>query len=195
MPNTERPIALYGFLRPRPERADEVRRILSSFVEPTRREPGNMQYHLHEHEDGRFFLYEVWRSQEDLDRHNATSPHCAPSFRVSRPSWRKPQKATSTPCSAHTLGQNRLRRTSTADPGSPKRVERGSKLHGRSKMPRRIGHCGREGLRTRRLEHDGTCDVSPRCRIRHHPTSGPTPGPIRSAPCPRTASSGPGRRR
>ncbi|MEU9625668.1 putative quinol monooxygenase [Streptomyces luteogriseus] len=74
MPNTERPIALYGFLRPRPERADEVRRILSSFVEPTRREPGNMQYHLHEHEDGRFFLYEVWRSQEDLDRHNATSP-------------------------------------------------------------------------------------------------------------------------
>ncbi|MFD9574591.1 putative quinol monooxygenase [Streptomyces sp. NPDC059982] len=57
-----------GFLRPRPERADEVRRILSSFVEPTRREPGNLQYHLHEHEDGRFFLYEVWRSQEDLQR-------------------------------------------------------------------------------------------------------------------------------
>jgi quinol monooxygenase YgiN len=72
MTNTERPIALYGFLRPRPERADEVRRILSSFVEPTRQEPGSLQYHLHEHEDGRFFLYEVWRSQEDLDRHNAT---------------------------------------------------------------------------------------------------------------------------
>ncbi|MGW2837062.1 putative quinol monooxygenase [Streptomyces sp. NPDC001493] len=72
--NTARPIALYGFLRPRPERADEVRRILLSFVEPTRQEPGNLQYHLHEHEDGRFFLYEVWRSQEDLDRHNATPP-------------------------------------------------------------------------------------------------------------------------
>ncbi|MFF5125944.1 putative quinol monooxygenase [Streptomyces syringium] len=74
MMNTDRPIALYGFLRPRPECADEVRRILSSFVEPTRQEPGNLQYHLHEHEDGRFFLYEVWRSQEDLDRHNATPP-------------------------------------------------------------------------------------------------------------------------
>ncbi|MEU8773468.1 putative quinol monooxygenase [Streptomyces sp. NPDC048606] len=74
MTNTDRPIALYGFLRPRPERADEVRDILSSFVEPTRGEPGNLQYHLHEHEDRRFFLYEVWRSQEDLDRHNATPP-------------------------------------------------------------------------------------------------------------------------
>ncbi|MER7576646.1 putative quinol monooxygenase [Streptomyces sp. NPDC126514] len=67
-------VALYGFLRPKPEHADEVRRILSSFVEPTRQEPGNLQYHLHEQEDGRFFLYEVWRSQEDLDRHNPTPP-------------------------------------------------------------------------------------------------------------------------
>ncbi|MGW2278349.1 putative quinol monooxygenase [Streptomyces sp. NPDC001770] len=74
MTNTAHPIALCGFLRPRPERADEVRRILLSFVAPTRQEPGNLQYHLHEHEDGRFFLYEVWRSQEDLDRRNATPP-------------------------------------------------------------------------------------------------------------------------
>ncbi|WP_338692539.1 putative quinol monooxygenase [Streptomyces sp. Q6] len=74
MTHTDRPIALYGFLRPRPERADEVRRILSAFVGPTRQEPGNLEYHLHEHEDGTFFLYEVWRSQEDLDRHNATPP-------------------------------------------------------------------------------------------------------------------------
>ncbi|MFI1578850.1 putative quinol monooxygenase [Embleya sp. NPDC020630] len=71
MTNTARPLALYGFLRPKPEYADEVRRVLSSLVEPTRQEPGNLQYHLHEHEDGRFFLYEVWRSQEDLDQHNA----------------------------------------------------------------------------------------------------------------------------
>lgn len=68
------PISLYGFLRPKPERADEVRRLLSSLVEPTRQEEGNLQYHLHEHEDGRFFLYEVWRSQEDLDLHNQYPP-------------------------------------------------------------------------------------------------------------------------
>ncbi|WP_406288028.1 putative quinol monooxygenase [Streptomyces sp. NBC_00209] len=64
-------LALYGFLRPRPEYVDEVRRTLSDLVGPTRSEPGNLAYHLHEQEDGRFFLYEVWRSQEDLDRHNA----------------------------------------------------------------------------------------------------------------------------
>ena len=28
-----------------------------------------MEYHLHEQPDGRFFLYEVWRSQRDLDLH------------------------------------------------------------------------------------------------------------------------------
>ncbi|WP_049559957.1 putative quinol monooxygenase [Nonomuraea sp. SBT364] len=68
------PISLYGFLRPRPERKDEVRRILMSLVEPTRGEPGNLQYHLHEQEDGRFFLYEIWRSREDLDLHNQYPP-------------------------------------------------------------------------------------------------------------------------
>ncbi|MCP2257383.1 Antibiotic biosynthesis monooxygenase [Streptoalloteichus tenebrarius] len=41
-------------------------------VEPSRGHEGSLEYHLHEQEDGRFFLYEVWRSQEDLDRHNAT---------------------------------------------------------------------------------------------------------------------------
>ncbi|WP_395367722.1 putative quinol monooxygenase [Streptomyces sp. YH02] len=38
-----------------------------SWNRPTRQEPGNLQHHLHEHEDGRFFLHEVWRSQEDLE--------------------------------------------------------------------------------------------------------------------------------
>ncbi|GAA2120712.1 hypothetical protein GCM10009727_05630 [Actinomadura napierensis] len=43
-------------------------------MEPTRKEDGNLEYHLHEQPDGRFFLYEVWRSQEDLDRHNEYPP-------------------------------------------------------------------------------------------------------------------------
>lgn len=41
-------------------------------VEPSRGHRGSLDYHLHEQDDGRFFLYEVWRSKEDLDRHNAT---------------------------------------------------------------------------------------------------------------------------
>ncbi|TYB66129.1 antibiotic biosynthesis monooxygenase [Nonomuraea sp. PA05] len=74
MTTTQAPIALYGFLRPRPERADEVREILSALVEPTRAEEGNLEYHIHEQADGRFFLYEVWRSKEDLDLHNEYPP-------------------------------------------------------------------------------------------------------------------------
>ncbi|MFI9561214.1 putative quinol monooxygenase [Nonomuraea endophytica] len=41
-------------------------------VYPVEWHEGNLQYHLHELEDGRFFLYELWRSQEHFDRHNAT---------------------------------------------------------------------------------------------------------------------------
>ncbi|WP_067721145.1 putative quinol monooxygenase [Nocardia yamanashiensis] len=67
-------ISLYGFLRPKPDRAAEVRALLTSLVEPTREEAGNLEYHLHEHADGRLFLYEVWRSQEDLDAHNEKYP-------------------------------------------------------------------------------------------------------------------------
>lgn len=66
------PVSLYGFLTPKPGRAGELRELLMDLVEPSRGHEGSLQYHLHEQEDGRFFLYEVWRSQEDLDRHNAT---------------------------------------------------------------------------------------------------------------------------
>ena len=66
------PVSLYGFVTPRPGHADRLRSLLLELVEPSRGHAGNLEYHLHEQEDGRFFLYEVWRSQEDLDRHNAT---------------------------------------------------------------------------------------------------------------------------
>lgn len=69
---TDAPIALYGFLTPRPGHADQLRKLLLDLVEPSRGHDGNLQYHLHEQEDGRFFLYEVWASQEHLDRHNAS---------------------------------------------------------------------------------------------------------------------------
>ncbi|WP_319018340.1 putative quinol monooxygenase [Microbispora sitophila] len=66
------PVSLYGFLTPKPGHADALRKLLLDLVGPSRGHEGSLQYHLHEQEDGRFFLYEVWRSQEDLDRHNAT---------------------------------------------------------------------------------------------------------------------------
>ncbi|KAB2385959.1 putative quinol monooxygenase [Actinomadura montaniterrae] len=67
------PVSLYGFLTPKPGHSDDLRKLLMDLVEPSREHTGSLQYHLHEQADGRFFLYEVWRSQEDLDRHNATT--------------------------------------------------------------------------------------------------------------------------
>lgn len=70
------PFTLVGTARPKPERAEELRRLLLSFVEPTRREPGCLEYHFHEDLDapGVFVFYEAWRSREDLDAHLAL-PH------------------------------------------------------------------------------------------------------------------------
>ncbi|WP_121436004.1 putative quinol monooxygenase [Actinomadura pelletieri] len=66
------PVSLYGFLTPKPGHTDDLRTLLLDLVEPSRTHEGNLEYHLHEQEDGRFFLYEVWRSQEALNRHHAT---------------------------------------------------------------------------------------------------------------------------
>ncbi|MEV7406220.1 putative quinol monooxygenase [Streptomyces sp. NPDC091267] len=70
------PFALVGTARPKPERAEELKRLLLSFVEPTRLESGCLEYHFHEDRDepGVFVFYEAWRSRADLDAHLAL-PH------------------------------------------------------------------------------------------------------------------------
>ncbi|MFE6685094.1 putative quinol monooxygenase [Streptomyces sp. NPDC057743] len=72
----DQPFTLVGVARPKPERAADLRRLLLSFVEPTRQEPGCLEYHFHEDqaEPGAFVFYEAWRSKEDLDAHLAL-PH------------------------------------------------------------------------------------------------------------------------
>ncbi|MEV6224118.1 putative quinol monooxygenase [Nocardia fluminea] len=73
MPST---YALVGFAHPKPERRDDLRELLLSFVEPTRAEEGCLEYHFHVDSDDPsvFVFYEVWRSRADLDRHLAL-PH------------------------------------------------------------------------------------------------------------------------
>ena len=46
---------------------------LLGLVEPTRAEPGCVQYEIHEScaDRAELVLYETWRSQADLDRHQA----------------------------------------------------------------------------------------------------------------------------
>ncbi|WP_405827712.1 putative quinol monooxygenase [Streptomyces sp. NBC_00105] len=70
------PFALVGTARPKPERAEELKQLLLSFIEPTRQESGCLQYHFHEDrgDPGVFVFYEAWRSQADLDAHLAL-PH------------------------------------------------------------------------------------------------------------------------
>jgi quinol monooxygenase YgiN len=60
----------------KPGKEDEVRRHLTGFVEPTRKEDGCIQYDLHVSNDerGHFVFYETWTSEEHLNRHSA-SPH------------------------------------------------------------------------------------------------------------------------
>ncbi|GGT11779.1 putative quinol monooxygenase [Nonomuraea spiralis] len=66
-------VGIYGFARPKPERADELERLLLSFVEPTRAEPGSMQYQVHRDvaDPSTFVFYELWRSADDLRAHLA----------------------------------------------------------------------------------------------------------------------------
>jgi quinol monooxygenase YgiN len=68
-------IAMIARMRPKQGRAFELRNVLKSMLEPTHREPGCIVYNLHEQVAGTeitFSFYEVWRSQQDLDRHMKT---------------------------------------------------------------------------------------------------------------------------
>jgi quinol monooxygenase YgiN len=68
-----------AYLRARPGRRAELRRVLEGFVAPTRAEEGCVDYHLHISDDDPdlFVFYENWRSKRDLDEHLA-KPHLTP---------------------------------------------------------------------------------------------------------------------
>jgi quinol monooxygenase YgiN len=52
----------------------EVLRAITSLIAPTKAEEGCVNYDLHRAQDNPalFFLYETWRSRQDLDDHLAT---------------------------------------------------------------------------------------------------------------------------
>lgn len=60
----------------KPGKEDEVRRYVTGFVEPTRKEQGCLQYDLHVSNDepARFVFYETWESEDLLQQH-LSSPH------------------------------------------------------------------------------------------------------------------------
>ena len=54
---------------------ETVREELLSLVNPTRSEPGCMNYDLHQatEEETLFMFYENWKSMEDLEKHRETA--------------------------------------------------------------------------------------------------------------------------
>jgi len=70
---------LIGTVVAKDQTREELRRILSAMVAPTRAEPGCINYDFHaDAEDPNVFVfYENWKSRADLDAHLKT-PHLAP---------------------------------------------------------------------------------------------------------------------
>lgn len=56
---------------------DELRRDLSSLVEPSRKEEGNLRYELFEDQEtpGHFVFVEAWSSVETRNKHHEHGPH------------------------------------------------------------------------------------------------------------------------
>ena len=66
---------LLAHVTARPGREQDLEAAMLSLLEPTRAEPGCRQYRLYASDQrGRFFVDEIWDSQEALDLHMKT-PH------------------------------------------------------------------------------------------------------------------------
>lgn len=76
MPATNQEIHVIAELRAKPGQEMALRDVLQTCVAPTRAEPENRRYTLHEDLDspGHYFLYETWVSRDALKRHFET-PH------------------------------------------------------------------------------------------------------------------------
>ena len=69
-------LTVFAEFHARPGREEELGRLLKGLLEPTRKEPGCLQYDLHVDNDkpGHFLFFENWTSMPLLDEHLG-SPH------------------------------------------------------------------------------------------------------------------------
>jgi quinol monooxygenase YgiN len=68
------PLTLVARVRAKTGKEARLRQELQGLVSPTRAEAGCLRYDLHESktEPGWFLLYEMWKSEADLDTHFQT---------------------------------------------------------------------------------------------------------------------------
>lgn len=69
--NVQEPQALYiaSIKRTKQGKEKELRASLLALVKPTNKESGNIAYNIYEEKDGAIFLFEVWKSKEDIEAH------------------------------------------------------------------------------------------------------------------------------
>lgn len=69
-------LTVIASLRAKPGSEDQLRAALSTLIEPTKQEEGNVNYDMHEAVDqpGLFYFYENWASAEALQQH-MQAPH------------------------------------------------------------------------------------------------------------------------
>ena len=74
-------VTIIGTVTARPDTRAELAALLAAQVDPTRAEPGclNYDYHVDATDPCCFVFYENWRTQGHLDAHLAM-PHLAPLF-------------------------------------------------------------------------------------------------------------------
>ena len=67
----KRKLTVLALIKAKEGMEETVRTELLSLVNPTRSEPGCINYDLHQAPDDKslFIFYENWKSKEDLDRH------------------------------------------------------------------------------------------------------------------------------
>lgn len=66
-------LTLIARLTAKPDQSDALGSALTSLIEPTLREEGAIEYRVHRDLDDPavWYMYETWRSREDLDAHFA----------------------------------------------------------------------------------------------------------------------------
>ena len=69
----ENSLRVIAKVKARPDKVDELRSVLSSLVEPTRKEPGCLSYNLLQNNEDPtdFALVEEWESKNALESHIA----------------------------------------------------------------------------------------------------------------------------
>jgi quinol monooxygenase YgiN len=69
-------LTVIAYMKAAPGKEDELRAALEALIEPTTKEPGYVNYDLHQgvEDPAAFFFYENWESPAHLDAHLET-PH------------------------------------------------------------------------------------------------------------------------